>query len=394
MQRAQVTGGELVANLVRFARTLRCAGLAVDGARVVLAIQSLLLVGVERRADMAAALEAVLVCNERDRTIFRTLFDLCFHPPAAIDECLADDAAPLGEIDAPAGVAARWRDALNTQAQRKQLAQPAPSPQAVAHTVGMAASDMARLRHADFNTLTGADFDQVQQLARDVRLPMPDFLARRVRAASHGSRLYWPGVLHEAVRHGGEVLRLPRMRRCRQPLPLLVLLDVSGSMERYVRPLLAFVHAATSGLRQREVFAFGTQLTNLGPAMRSTDTDAMLAASAQEISDYGGGTRLGASLSMLRQQHARSLVGRRTVVLLVSDGLETGDSTLLAHELDWLRRHSRRLLWLNPLLRFAGYVPSARSANVLRAHANGMLAVHNIDKLEQLASNLATLLRR
>ena len=387
-------GGELVANLVRFARTLRRAGLPVDGARMVLAIQALLLVGLERRMDMAGALEAVLVCNEHDRTVFRMLFDQCFHPPAGADECLANDAAPLGATGAPAIAAARWRDALDPVSHSKPPAQPGPSPQAVVDAVGMAASDGVRLRRADFNTLSGAEFDQVQQLARDVRLPMPDFLTRRVRAASHGNRLHWPGILREVVRHGGEVVRLPRMRRRRQPLPLLVLLDVSGSMERYARPLLAFLHAATSGLRQREVFAFGTQLTNLGPAMRANDTDAMLAASAQVISDYGGGTRLGASLSTLRQQHARCLVGRRTVVLLVSDGLDTGDSTLLVHELDWLRRHSRRLLWLNPLLRFAGYVPAARSASALRAHADGMLAVHNIDKLEQLASHLATLLRR
>jgi len=177
-----------------------------------------------------------------------------------------------------------------------------------------------------------------------------------------------------------------------------VLVDVSGSMERYARLLLAFLHAATRGghdrVARRDVFAFGTQLTDLTPAFRLADTDAMLAAASAAISDFAGGTRMGESLATLRQQHARRLVGRRTLVLAITDGLDTGAPEDLARELDWLRRRSRRLLWLNPLLRFDGYAPTARGAAVLHRHAHGMLAVHNISKLEELAASLAALMGR
>ena len=176
-------------------------------------------------------------------------------------------------------------------------------------------------------------------------------------------------------------------------MPLLVLVDVSGSMERYARLLLAFLHAATRRAGRRDVFAFGTRLTNLTPAFKLADTDDMLGAASQAIDDFAGGTRLGDSIAELRQRHARRLTGRRTLVLVISDGLDTGEPDLLERELLWLRRHSRRVLWLNPLLRFDGYAPLARGAAMLHRHADAMLAVHNLSALDQLAGSLAALMR-
>jgi uncharacterized protein with von Willebrand factor type A (vWA) domain len=165
-------------------------------------------------------------------------------------------------------------------------------------------------------------------------------------------------------------------------------------MERYARLLLAFLHAATHRHARRDVFAFGTQLTDLTPAFRQADTDAMLAHASAAIEDFAGGTQLGLSLATLREQHARRLVGRRTLVLVITDGLDTGEPPALAQELAWLRRRCRRLLWLNPLLRFDGYAPVARGAAVLNTYAHGMLAVHNLSKLDDLAGSLAALMKR
>jgi uncharacterized protein with von Willebrand factor type A (vWA) domain len=165
-------------------------------------------------------------------------------------------------------------------------------------------------------------------------------------------------------------------------------------MERYARLLLAFLHAATHSCKgQRDVFAFGTHLTDLTPAFKLGDTDAMLAAASAAISDFAGGTRLGDALATLREHHARRLVGRRTLVLVISDGLDTGEPEDLARELAWLRRRSRLLLWLNPLLRFDGYEPLARGAVELHKQAHGMLAVHNISKLQDLAASLAAVMK-
>lgn len=393
MQAVDVRGGKLADNLTGFGRTLRRAGIAVDGARMALASEALMLIGLDRRDDVGAALESVLISRERDRDLFRELFDAFFGNPASAGMALAG-LLPGAEVQAEVLAARpRVRDALAAR-RDAALGLIARPEQQVELDAAMSASDLARLRHADFNTLAAREYQLVERLAREIRLPLPHYAARRMRPGTRGARLHWPGVLRGAARTGGELVRLPRMQRRSQPLPMLALVDVSGSMERYTRLLLAFLHASTRQLRRRDVFAFGTQLTDLTEAMQLADTDQMLASAGRCIDDFAGGTQLGLSLARLRRHHARRLVGRRTLVLLITDGLDTGDAQHLGRELDWLRRHCHRLLWLNPLLRFDGYAPLARGAAELNARAHGMLAVHNLEKLEHLASSLAALLAR
>ncbi len=393
MQPGDARRGKFADNLTGFGRSLRRAGIPVDSARMALATEALLLVGLGLREDAGAALEAVMVSREQDRAVFRELFDSYFRDPAIANKLLAQMLPSAEGRAEPSKGRPRVREALAPQRDAARLAQPKPDKE-VDFDAAMTASDLARLRHADFNGLSASEYQLVERLARDIRMPMPEFAARRVRPGARGARMHWPGVMRHAARTGGEVLHLPRMQRRRQPLPLLVLVDVSGSMERYARLLLAFLHAATRDLRQRDVFAFGTRLTDLGDAMRIGDADRMLAVAGAAIEDFAGGTQLGESLASLRRHHARRLVGRRTVVLLVTDGLDTGEPQDLLQELDWLRRHSRRLLWLNPLLRFDGYAPLARGAQALHARAHGMVAVHNLEKLEDLAASLAALMAR
>ena len=394
MQLGDARTGKFADNLAAFGRALRRAGVQVDSARMALAAQATLSVGLEKREDLSAACEAVMVSREADRHVFRELFDAFFRDPALANKLLAQ-MLPSAEGKAePSKRRPRVREALSPQLAFGKPGEQKPPDKEVEFDAAMTASELARFKHADFNALSGSEYRLVERLARDIHLPMPEFAARRLRPGSRGSRMHWPGVMQQAARTGGELIRLPRLQRRRQPLPLLVLVDVSGSMERYARLLLAFLHAATHGLRQRDVFAFGTRLTDLTPAMRIADTDEMLAAASHAIEDFAGGTQLGGSLASLRHHHARRLVGRRTLVLLITDGLDTGEPEALMQELDWLRRHCHRLLWLNPLLRYDAYAPLARGAAVLHARAHGMLAVHNLDKLEDLAASIAALMRR
>jgi uncharacterized protein with von Willebrand factor type A (vWA) domain len=401
MERVQQLGdarrGKLAGNLVGFGRALRRAGVRLDASRIALAAEAAQLVGVGSRHDLAAAMESVMVSREQDRAVFRELFDAWFRDPELANKMLAQ-MLPTAEGRAePVKRRPRVREAL--AAPRPPQAAP-QNEREVDFDAAMTAGDRRQLQHADFNALGAAEYRLVERLARDIPLPVPRVPSRRLRVAGQGgaqARMHWPGVWHEAARTGGEMLRLPRLVRREQPLPLLVLVDVSGSMERYARLLLAFLHAATRTLAsqggRRDVFAFGTGLTDLTPAFRIADTDAMLAHAGQAIDDFAGGTRLGESLAQLRRAHARRLIGRRTLVLLISDGLDTGEPETLRAELQWLRRHSRRLLWLNPLLRFSGYAPLARGANELHRAADAMLAVHNLQALEDLARSIATLLR-
>ncbi|HYF42441.1 MAG TPA: VWA domain-containing protein [Ramlibacter sp.] len=392
MQLGDARSGKLADNLTGFGRALRRAGVRVDSARIALAGQAAELVGMASKPDLAAALEAVMVSREQDREVFRELFDAWFRDPAVASKLLAQ---LLPSAEGRAEASPRRPRVSEALAPQRGFGATAPRPREdeVEFDAAMTASDRDRLRHADFGALGAAEFRLVERLARDIALQVPDLPARRTRPGARGSRPHWPGALHQARHTGGELLRLPRLQRRREALPLLVLVDVSGSMERYARLLLAFLHAATRGLRRRDVFAFGTRLTDLTSAFRQGDGDAMLATASAAIADFGGGTRLGESLAMLREQHGRRLVGRRTLVLLISDGLDTGEPDVLARELDWVRLHARRLLWLNPLLRFAGYQPLARGASVLHRKADGMLAVHDLHNLEQLAGAIASAMK-
>jgi uncharacterized protein with von Willebrand factor type A (vWA) domain len=157
--------------------------------------------------------------------------------------------------------------------------------------------------------------------------------------------------------------------------------------------LLAFLHQATLQLKQRAVFAFGTELTDLSSAFELREVDDMLAKTNVLIEDYASGTRLGNALKCLRQQHAHRLVAKRSLVLLISDGLDTGDVQELDRELKWLKDHSKTLLWLNPLLRYDAYEPLAKGAQVVAKHAKASLAIHHLDHLKHLTQGLEKLVR-
>ncbi len=384
--------GKFADNIAGFGRALRRAGLRIDSARIALAQEAARAVGVERKDDLGAALEAVLVGREQERGVFRELFDAWFRDPEVAHKLLAQ-MLPSAQGREPPKRRPRVSEAL---APHKRFGQDAtrPQDQEVEFDAAMTASERAVLRHADFNALSAGEFHLVERLVREVALPVPGLPGRRTRPGARGTQMHWARTLRHAALTGGELVVLRRLQRRVQPLPLLVLVDVSGSMERYARLLLAFLHAATRGQGRRDVFAFGTHLTDLTPAFRLADTDAMLADAAARVDDFAGGTRLGESLATLRERHARRLVGRRTLVLVISDGLDTGDASALEQELDWLTHRCRRLLWLNPLLRFEGYAPLARGAAVLHRHAHAMLAVHNLAKLEELAAALAALLKK
>ena len=392
MQLGDARTGKLADNIAGFGRALRRAGVRVDSARIALAQQAAGLVGVGRKDDLGAAMEAVMVSREQDRDVFRELFDAFFRDPEIANKLLAQMLPSAETKGERSKRRPRVNEALSPQ---KAFGQQARQPQEekVDLDAAMTASDVERLRHADFNALGASEYLLVERLAREVALPVPFVPARRTRPGVRGTQLHWARTLRHASRTGNELIELRRLQRAKERLPLLVLVDVSGSMERYARLLLAFLHAATRGNRRRDVFAFGTHLTDLTPAFRLGDSDAMLAAASGAISDFAGGTRLGESLATLREQHARRLVGRRTLVLVISDGLDTGEPEQLASELAWLKRRCRRLLWLNPLLRFDGYAPLARGAAVLHRYADRMLAVHNLGKLDELAAHLAAVMK-
>ena len=383
-----------VSHGVGLGRVLRRAGVAVDSARMALGLQALTLIDMSQRDQVCHALQATWLSRAEDIPVFEAVFDAYW--AMVSQSSTADDSSqglPLSmalSVDDNPPLRQRVQDAL-ADLQTTPLPQLHPiAPQAQAeHAV---ASAVQRLKHADFQSLSADELTQLQHGVQALRMRWPAVPGRRWRAGARGSRLDWPRLLRTAARQGGEVLALPRRQRREQALPVLVLLDVSGSMERYARMQLAFLHHQTQR-GQRALFAFGTHLSDLRSAFALRDTDDMLQAVSRSVADFGGGTRLGESLAALRQQHPQVLVGRRTLVLLITDGLDTGEPAQLAQEVQWLKRHCRSLLWLNPLLRFDGYEPLARGPQVLARYADAQVAIHNLARMETLAEGLAQLLK-
>lgn len=392
MQLGDARQGKWPQNMLGFARALRRAGVALDSQKIALAIESAQIVGLANKYDFECALESVLVSHQNERVIFKELFDLYFNDPKWANQLLTQ-MLPTQEGKKQKKInRARVSDAMQPK-NPLSMATPTQKDDELEFDATMTASDWSRLRAADFNSLQAHEYQLVQRLAQETPLLIPNLPTRRKRSMSRGTAVHWPKVLQSASALDGEALSFPMLGAQSKPLPLLVLIDISGSMERYARMLLSFLHEATKHLKAREVLAFGTELTDLGKAFKLRDVDEMLNQANVLIKDFAGGTRLGHALRQLHIHHAKKLVTKRTMVLLVSDGLDTGDVNELERELEWLKLNSRKILWLNPLLRFDAYEPLAKGATLLHRFADKSMAIHNLNHLKNLTQGIEALVK-
>ena len=383
---------KLADNVFGFCRTLRRAGLAVDSRRIALAQQALGFVDIGRRDEVRAALEAVLVSRPEDRIVFYELFDAVFRNPDMARQLMAQLLPPNKAGERPAR-RPRSQEALRSPYEKASLRSTEQNEQTFDIDMAMTMSELDRLRQADFEQLSASEALRVQQLARRIPLCLPRYKSRRQASSMRGRQTDWRDTARRAHRSYGEMLRLCYQEPMRRPMPLVILIDISGSMERYARMILSFLHAATH-VSKPHVFAFGSRLTPLSKVFRQPDTDLMLLEAAQAIPDYAGGTRMAQSLQELRAKHRAAFVGRRSLVLVITDGLDTGEPGQLNEGLRWLRSVAGRLLWLNPLLRYSGYQPLAAGASTLARFSDSMMAVHNLESLEVFSQAVEQLLGR
>ena len=253
-------------------------------------------------------------------------------------------------------------------------------------------SDRERLRTTDFESMTSAESLAAQRVIAALAPLLARLWTRRHRASSAGVRLELRQLLRDCGRHGGEIIDLPRGRRRTRLEPLCVIVDISGSMSRYSRMFLHFVHALMNGPRSADLrvsaFVFGTRLTHVTRLLRRCDPDEALGRVAGDVEDWSGGTRIGTCLQEFNQRWARRLPLAGSTVLLVTDGLELAEIETLTSQAERLTRSCRRLLWLNPLLRYDAFAPKARGVRALLPHVDEMLPVHNIESLERLVPAL------
>ncbi len=371
-------------HVTRFARVLRAAGLPIGPGRVLEAVAAAAEVGLSRRDDLYWALHAVLVSRAEHRPLFDEAFRLLWREPDAVPEALAAMLPQAPPPEQRREVSRRLAEALLPH--RAPRAPAAPREVEVDAAFAWSAREVLRTR--DFEKMSAAEVREAEAAIAALRLEVRDLPTRRFRPDARGERIDPRATLRAALRSGRSTIPLRWRSPRRRPPAIVALCDVSGSMARYARMLLRFVHALARDRDAVHAFTFGTRLTNVTRLLRHRDPDLALAAVGRTVRDWDGGTRIGASLREFNLRWARRLLGQGAVVLLVTDGLDRDDARGLAAEAERLRRSCRRLIWLNPLLRYAGFEARAAGVRALLPHVDEFRPVHDLASVAQLAEAL------
>jgi uncharacterized protein len=379
----------LAQNIVHFSRVLRDAGLAVGPDRVLDAIAAVEAVGLNRREDVHAALSAVMLGRHEQQVIFDAAFAAFFRDPKLLeqmmylllpkisgrgDKPLAKRSNRLAEALAPPRAPQPLNPANETAKEEFQF------------DAAFTYSERERLQHADFETMTVAEFNAAKKLAETLPPPVHPVVRRRHSPAPRG-RIDLRATLQRMARQPHTLT--PAFTQPRRELPtIVVLLDISGSMDRYARLLLHYVHGLTRRHLHVHTLTFGTRLTNITRALQHRDPDVALQLADAQVQDWKGGTRIAACLDEFNRRWARRLLGANAALLLVSDGLDRDEHGDLANAAAQLRRHAHQFVWLNPLLRFEGFEAKAAGVRALLPHVDRFVPMHNLASLADLGRAL------
>ncbi|MEI7645239.1 MAG: VWA domain-containing protein [Chloroflexales bacterium] len=379
-------GGHLMTHLLAFGDLLREMGVAVSPGQVLALIDALTYVPITRREDFRAAARATLVLHREDLPIFDTAFEFFWHKAIGADPERAMLLMAIPQIRIP-------RRQLRLPQRTPDAGDQAERPQEEREKLELQLtySHSEALRHKDFGQFSWEEVQACKELIRRMRWKIEDRPNRRRRPERSGRALDMRRTLRQNMRYGGEPLTLAWREPQREPRPLVVICDISGSMERYARILLQFVHTVSRSLGEVESFVFGTRLTRITRQLRHKDIDDSIDAVTTHVRDWSGGTRIGAAVREFNYRWGRRVLGRGPVVLLISDGWDRGDPAMLSHEMDRLQRSCHRLIWLNPLLGSPGYEPLTVGMQAALPFVDDFLPVHNLVSLEQLGQRLATI---
>ena len=380
--------GRLARNVVAFARLLRDAGLPVGLDQTIAALRAVEAVGLERRDDVRAALAATLTSRREQLTLFEAAFEAFWRDPGLVGRMMAllDDDAGGAAPHAEARPADRLEQALRALRPAAAASPERGGDDAPAGDATASWSDRERLRGRDFDSMSAQEFRAAVRLVREVPVPVDPVPVRRWRPARRG-----PLDLRATLRRMAadpSMLTAARRARRERPAPLVILCDVSGSMERYARVMLHWAHAMLRARPRVAVFAFGTRLTEVTRALRDRDPDLAVEAAARAVVDWSGGTRIGPSLAAFNRRWARRVLTGNAAVLLVTDGLDRAGDGSLGEAAAQLARFARRIVWLNPLLRYEGFEPRAAGIRALLPHVDRHLPVHSLARLEDVGRAL------
>ena len=375
----------LAENVMHFARILRRAGLLMGPGKVALALEALQAIQIGRRADIFHALQAVFVDRHAQSELFRLAFERFWQAPEDATQGLSAARSPERPADTAPQLPRRIEDAFGTTPAANT---PSEMPDVVAQW-----SAAENLRNKDFQTMTAAEQAEARRLMATLRLPIADIATRRFRSGAARGRVDMRAMFKSMVRSGG-LVELRRKQCLHRRPPLIVLCDISGSMTPYARMLLHFLHAITNDRDRVQVFLFGTRLTNVTRELAQRHPDEALARVSASVQDWSGGTRIGGVLGIFNRLWSRRVLGQGAVVLLISDGLDRDGGQGLSAEMERLHRSCRRLIWLNPLLRYAAFEPKSAGIRAMLPHVDDFRPAHNLDSLLGLIEALNAPARR
>ncbi len=385
--------GKLAANITHFARALRKAGLKLGPGRVIDAIRAVEAAGFSEKSDFYWVLHACFVSRPEDRTVFHQVFRLYWRDPRYLEHMMAMMLPAVRGVqeDRPAGSAEKRAAEALLDGVDRDLPETGEDGDEVEIEADASATISAeeRLKTLDFEQMSVAEVAAAKRMIARLALPVRPLASRRTKTDPRGRIADWRGTMRAAMRRGGEVHELATRTRRRRWPNLVVLCDISGSMSQYSRMVLHFLHAVANqkgaGWAKVHAFTFGTRLTNITRHLAQRDVDAALAAAGAEAQDWEGGTRIGACLHVFNRDWSRRVMGQGAVVLLITDGLDRDPAHDLGREMERLHLSARRLIWINPLLRWDGFVPKARGIAAMLPHVDSFRAGHSIASLEALA---------
>ncbi|MCB1310529.1 MAG: VWA domain-containing protein [Sedimentitalea sp.] len=389
---------KLAQNITHFARALRKAGLPIGTGRVIDAVRAVEAAGFTRKIDFYWTLHACFVSRPEHRAVFAQIFRLYWRDPRYLEHMMAMLLPAVRGVQeerkAEAGEK-RAAEALldGAERERPEEAQGAEEETLIEVDASLTMSSEERLRSLDFEQMSTAEIAQAKRMLARLSLPVKPIPSRRGQPSPQGARIDWRRTLRASMRQGGEIRDIARLKpRPRWP-NLVVLCDISGSMSQYSRMILHFLHAVANtrgaGWARVHAFTFGTRLTNITRHLNRRDVDAALAAAGAEAQDWEGGTRIGQCLHAFNRDWSRRVMGQGAVVLLITDGLDRDAPDQLAREMERLHLSARRLIWLNPLLRWDGFAPKARGIAAMLPHVDSFRAGHSVASLEDLAAAIS-----
>jgi len=376
---------------MHFARVLRAAGIPVGPDRVIDSLRALEVAGLRMREDFYWTLASLFLDRREQFELFDQAFHVFWRNPRLLERALAllsPHIEGAGEDKQQKQLSSRLQESLAPR-RRPGFENRDQAPSEPELDATLTHSDRERLQKADFETMTGIELAQAKQLIAKLRLPIPEIRTRRLRPDPHGGRIDLRNSLRASVRQGSDSIPLRRRSAKYRHPPMVILCDISGSMSRYSRMFLHFLHAITNDRDRVHTFLFGTRLTNITRHLRHRDVDVALDAATRAVEDWSGGTRIGASLAEFNVRWSRRVLGQNAVVLLISDGLDRDAGRDLGEAMERLRKSCRQLLWLNPLLRFDAFRPVATGVQLMLPHVDAFLPAHNIESLADLADALA-----